>query len=97
MISPKVPNWSPDSYTKAVSNIDSNSPRNSTTKVLTPMGHCDRFGYALWATAINLVIRYGPLRQISLYAMGHCDRFGNALWATAINLVIRYGPLRQIW
>jgi hypothetical protein len=39
------------------------------------MGHCGKFGYALWAIAANLVVRYGPLRQIWLYAMGHCGGF----------------------
>ncbi len=82
VISPKVPNWSSDSWSKAVSNIDSNSPRNSTSKVfprygplqrilLYAMGHCGRFGCALW-----------PLRRIWLYAMSYCGRFGYALWAT---------------
>jgi hypothetical protein len=46
------------------------------------MGHCGKFGYVLWATATNLVVRYGPLRQIWIYAMGHCSGFGYALWAT---------------
>jgi hypothetical protein len=108
VISPKVPNWSPDSYTTAFSNIDSNSPRNLTSKVLErsealthiwlcAMGHCDKFGCALWATAANLVIRYGPLWWIWLYTMGHCGGFGYALWATVVDLVIRYGPLWWIW
>jgi hypothetical protein len=82
VISPKVPNWSPDSYTIAFSKIDSNLPRNLTSKVLTrygplrkiwlcALGHYGKFGGALWATAANLVIRYGPLRRIWLCAMGH--------------------------
>ncbi len=85
MISPKVLNWSPDSYTK-----DSNSPRNSTAKVLTrygplrqiwlcTVGYCGKFGCALWATAANLVIRYGPLRRIWLCAMGHYAVWGRTL------------------
>jgi hypothetical protein len=45
------------------------------------MGHCGKFSYALWATAANLVVRYGPLGQIWLYATGHCGGFGYALWA----------------
>jgi hypothetical protein len=56
------------------------------------MGHCGEFFYALWATTENLVVRYGPLRQIWFYAMGHCGGFGYALWAIAQGLVIRYGP-----
>ncbi len=46
------------------------------------MGHCYEFDDALWATAMNLIMRYG-----------HCDEFSFALWATAANLAIRYGPL----
>jgi hypothetical protein len=90
VISPKVPNWSPDSYTKSVLNIDSNSPRNSTSKVLTcngplqqiwlyAMGHCGKFSCALWATAANLVTRYGPLRRIWLRGMGHCTVWGRTV------------------
>jgi hypothetical protein len=54
------------------------------------MGHCGEFFYALWATAVNLVARYGLLRRIWLYAMGHCGRFGYALWATARNEAVQY-------
>jgi hypothetical protein len=47
------------------------------------MGHCGKFFYALWATTANLVVRgwataadlvlrYGPLWLIWLCAMGHC-------------------------
>jgi hypothetical protein len=49
------------------------------------MGHCGEFFYALWATAVYLVMRYGPLWRIWLCAMGHCGGFGYALWATARN------------
>jgi hypothetical protein len=72
------------------------------------MGHCGEFCYALWATAVNLFVRNGPLRRIWLYAMGHCGGFGYKLWATARNeavpvlisslwaiaqdFVMRYGP-----
>jgi hypothetical protein len=49
------------------------------------MGHCSKFFYALWATTVNLVVRYGPLWQIWLYAMA---------WATAADLAMHYGPLR---
>ncbi len=40
VISPKVPNCSPDSGSKEVANIDSNSPRNLTSKILPRYGHC---------------------------------------------------------
>jgi hypothetical protein len=60
------------------------------------MGHCGVFGYALQAIAVNLVMRYGPLWRIWLYAMGHCGGFVYSLWATAADLVMRYGPLRWI-
>jgi hypothetical protein len=36
------------------------------------LGHCGEFCYALWAIVADLVMRYGPLRQIWLYVMGHC-------------------------
>jgi hypothetical protein len=68
------------------------------------MGQCGKFCYALWATAVNLVVqrataadlvlRYGPLREMKLYskicidfcAMGHSSGFGYA-----------YGPYRRVW
>ncbi len=53
------------------------------------MGHCGEFFYALWATMVNLVMCYGPLRRILLYAMGHCGGFCYALWATAQNETIQ--------
>ncbi len=54
----------------------------------------------LWATAADLVMRYGPLRGmkpyikicIDFFYMGHSTGFGNMLWAIAQGLVIRYGP-----
>ncbi len=82
VISPKEHNWSSDSRSKAVLNIDSNSPRNLTSRSFRAMGHCGEFFYALWATMVNLVVRYGPLqriwlcagplRWIWLWAMGYC-------------------------
>jgi hypothetical protein len=53
------------------------------------MGRCGEFFYVLWVTKVNLVVCYGPLRRIWLYAMGHCGRFGYALWATAWNEAIQ--------
>jgi hypothetical protein len=53
------------------------------------MGHCGEFFYALWATTVNLVVHYGPLRWIWLYAMGHCGGFGYVLWATAQNKAVQ--------
>jgi hypothetical protein len=55
------------------------------------MSHCIEYGDALWATAANLVMRYGSLRQIWL-----CGKFGYALWATAAGLVLLYGSLRRM-
>jgi hypothetical protein len=51
------------------------------------MGHYGEFGFALWATAADLDIRYGPLWR----------GFGYPLWATVQNealqdLVMRNGP-----
>jgi hypothetical protein len=51
------------------------------------MGHCVKFGYVLWATVVNLVMRYGPLWKLMK---------SYALWATTADLVICYGPLRGI-
>jgi hypothetical protein len=56
------------------------------------MGHYGEFCYALRATTANLVVLYGPLRRIWLYAMGYCGGFGYALWTIAQGLVIRCGP-----
>jgi hypothetical protein len=51
------------------------------------MGLCGEFGYMLWATAADLVMRYGPLRGMKPYskdlidfcAMGHSTIFGYGL------------------
>jgi hypothetical protein len=64
------------------------------------MGHCGEFGYTLWATVADLVMRYGPLRGMKLLvkicsdfcAMGHSAEFGYALWAIAQGLIFRNGP-----
>jgi hypothetical protein len=37
------------------------------------------------ATAVNVVMRYGPLQWILFYAVGHCNKFGYGLWVTAGN------------
>ncbi len=76
--------------------VDSNSPRNSTSKVfpcygplrrisLSAMGHCGGFGYALWATTADLVICYGPLRRIWLCAMGQCGE-----WSRTVKICIDF-------
>jgi uncharacterized membrane protein YpjA len=57
------------------------------------MGHCGEFFYALWAITVNLVVCYGPLRWIWLYAMGHCSGFGYALWATTRNEAVQYNSV----
>jgi hypothetical protein len=49
------------------------------------MGHCGEFFYALWATTVSLVMRYG-----------HSGGFGYTQWATAADLVMRYGLLREM-
>jgi hypothetical protein len=81
VISPKVPNWSPDSYTKAFSNLDSNSPRNSTSEVLTRYGPLLQMLFAMSQYG-KLVVGFGPLRQICSSAMGNCGGIDYALWAT---------------
>jgi hypothetical protein len=43
------------------------------------LGRYGEFGYALWATATNLLMRYG-----------HSKIFGNALSATVASWVMRY-------
>ncbi len=49
------------------------------------MGHFGKFCSTLWATVVNLVMRYRPLCQIWLCAVGHCGGFGYTLWATVQN------------
>jgi hypothetical protein len=71
------------------------------------MGHCGKFGYKLWATVADLVMRYGPLHGMRSYstvkicdnfcAMGHNAGFGYPLWAVKKDLVKRYGSWRSIW
>jgi hypothetical protein len=63
------------------------------------MGPCGEFFYALWPTAADLAMRYGPLRRIWLYAMGHCGGFGYALWATAGNeaIQLKYVLISALW
>ncbi len=64
------------------------------------MGHYGRFGSMLWATAVDLVMRYGPLRGVKPYSkicidfciMGHSAGFGYPLWAVAKDLVMSSGP-----
>jgi hypothetical protein len=53
------------------------------------MGHSLKFSYALWATAVNLVMRYGTLQQIWLCAMDQCGGFRYALWATVQNEAVQ--------
>jgi hypothetical protein len=53
------------------------------------MGHCGEFSFALWATTVNLVMRYGPLRRFWLRATAHCGGFCHTLWATAQNEAIQ--------
>jgi hypothetical protein len=48
------------------------------------MGRCREFGYVLWANAVYLVMRNGPLQW----------EFVDALWAAVANLVTRHGTLR---
>ncbi len=71
VIPPKVPNWSLDLYTKAFLNIDSIRQEIWLLRSSRSRGHCGKFGNALWATTANLVVHYGPLRQIWLCTMGH--------------------------
>jgi hypothetical protein len=49
------------------------------------MGHSAGFGYALWAIAQGLVIRYGLWRRIWLSVMGRGAALGYELWATVQN------------
>jgi hypothetical protein len=49
------------------------------------MGHSAGFGYALWAIAQAMIIRYGPWQKIWSRATDHGAAFGYALWAIAQN------------
>ncbi len=63
------------------------------------MGHCGEFGYMLWATAANLVIRYGPPRRDWLCVMATARNevvqlksvTVSILWAIAQDLVCLLG------
>jgi hypothetical protein len=64
------------------------------------MSYCDEFGYALRATVVYLVIRYGPLHGMQLYsknicndfsAWGHSTGFGCALQAITQYLLCAMG------
>jgi hypothetical protein len=35
---------------------------------LCTVGYCSEFGYTLWATAADLVIRYEPLHEMKVYS-----------------------------
>jgi hypothetical protein len=68
-------------------------------------GHCRKVGDVQWATAVNLVMRCGPLWRICLFAflatayneaISHFAGFGCALWATAQELKMDYGPQHRI-
>ncbi len=69
------------------------------------MGHCDEFGYMLWATAATLVMHYGPLPQIWLCVAGHYGRCGYTLWVIVWNEVVQekalttsmLWPYHKIW
>jgi hypothetical protein len=43
------------------------------------MDHCGKFGHALWATVVKLVMCYGPLRRIFCLCFGPLQR----LWLCA--------------
>ncbi len=43
------------------------------------------FGYALWACADSLAMRFGLVDRMWLCAMGQCAEFGYALWTSAQN------------
>ncbi len=53
--------------------------------LLCAMSQCGGFGYVLWATAADLVLRYGPLRRIWICAMGHC-----AEWSRTVKICIDF-------
>jgi hypothetical protein len=61
---------------------------------LCAMGHCGGFGSTLWATAADLVMRYGPLHGMKPYSK---NVLISALWVIAQDLVMPYGPLRRVW
>jgi hypothetical protein len=57
-------------------------------------GHCSKFGYALWVTAVNLVSCFGPLRQIWLCGiiMSHVTELLN----NVLKLVVSFKGTRLI-
>jgi hypothetical protein len=46
------------------------------------------FGYAVWASAQSLVMRYGPVHKVWLCCVGQCTEFGYALWPSTSSLVM---------
>jgi hypothetical protein len=62
------------------------------------MGGWGKFGYVLWATAADLVMRHGPLLRMKPYskicddfcAVGQSTGFGYAQWATAQDFVMHF-------
>ncbi len=95
----------PDSWSIAVLNIDSNSLRYSTFKVLLgyrplqqiwlcAMGHFGISGFVLRATTANLIVRYGLLRRIWSYAMGHCVEL---IHSTNLWWCLHNGTKHRIW
>jgi hypothetical protein len=70
-----VPNQPPDSWSKPVSNIDSNLRDIRLFRSFQYTGHCGEYGYAQWATAADLIMHNGPLQQIWFCTMGHCGDF----------------------
>ncbi len=90
VISPRVSYWSPDSWSKAVKTIDSNSLRNATSKVLLRYGPLRRIllgamgHYEKWGNTVKICE--------DSRAMGHSTGLGYALWALVQDSVICYGP-----
>ncbi len=92
VISPKAPNWPPDLGLKAISNIDMNSLKYLTFKVL----------LCLRVMAANLILSYGPQHRMKLHreksvTIPRCEPqcstgFCYALQATAQDFVMHNGP-----
>ncbi len=67
------------------------------------MGHCSEFSYALWATTVNLVVRYGYYTRFgySLVAIARNEAVQlksvmiSVLWALAHHLVIALWAIAQ--
>jgi hypothetical protein len=82
--SPKVSNWSSDSWTKQFRIYIWIRWETRLLRSFCAMGHCGKFFYALWATTVNLIVRYGPLRRVWFGGFGSTPWALRRIWLCAM-------------